>query len=76
MKNKPEKIYLQIDADGETPEDFNELDGISWCDAQINKNDLVYIHISKYKKAISVIEKILKQHVVLAELKDIYRNQL
>lgn len=29
MKNLPKKIFLQIDADGETPEDFKELEGIT-----------------------------------------------
>lgn len=42
MKNVPKKIYLQIDADGETPEDFNELRGISWADEKINHNDISY----------------------------------
>ena len=31
IKNLPKKIYLQIDADGETPKDFNELVGVTWC---------------------------------------------
>lgn len=42
MKNIPEKIYLQIDADGETPEDFNELVGVSWCIEKINANDIEF----------------------------------
>lgn len=43
MKNKPKEIYLQIDADGETPEDFNNLHEITWCEDRINENDLVYV---------------------------------
>ena len=43
MKNVPKKIYLQIDADGETPEDFNELVGITWCTEKINPNDIEFI---------------------------------
>jgi hypothetical protein len=42
MKNIPKKIYLQIDADGETPEDFKELVGVSWSDERINENDLEF----------------------------------
>ena len=42
MKNLPTKIYLQIDADGETPEDFKDLHGISWCEDKINDNDIEY----------------------------------
>ena len=43
MKNIPERIYLQIDADGETPENFNELHGVSWCSDKINDNDIEYV---------------------------------
>ncbi len=42
MKNIPKKIYLQIDDDGETPEDFSELYEVSWCADKINKNDIEY----------------------------------
>lgn len=45
MKNVPEKIYLQIDADGETPEDFEELEGVSWCTDRINENDIEYVRL-------------------------------
>lgn len=31
INNIPEKIYLQVDADGDTPKDFNDLHGVSWC---------------------------------------------
>lgn len=47
MKNLPEKIYLQIDADGETPEDFNELEGVTWCSERINDNDIEYVLVKK-----------------------------
>lgn len=43
MKNIPNIIYLQIDADGETPEDFKELVGITWCTEKINPNDIEFI---------------------------------
>lgn len=41
MKNVPEKIYLQVDADGETPEDFKQLD-VTWCVDKINDTDIEY----------------------------------
>lgn len=43
MKNVPDKIYLQIDADGETPEDFKELACVSWCEDKIYDNDIEYV---------------------------------
>jgi hypothetical protein len=43
MKNIPKIIYLQIDADGETPEDFKDLSGISWCADKIHDNDIEYV---------------------------------
>lgn len=42
MKNIPEKIYLQVDADGETPEDFDGL-SITWCPDKIHDNDIEYV---------------------------------
>lgn len=49
MKNVPDTIYLQIDADGETPQDFNELHQVSWCSNKINDNDIKYILASSVK---------------------------
>jgi len=43
MKNIPEKIYLQVDADGETPENFDELSGITWAAQRIHENDIEYV---------------------------------
>lgn len=43
MKNLPIRIYLQIDADGETPEDFKELEGVTWCSERIYPTDVEYI---------------------------------
>ena len=51
MKNIPKVIYLQIYADGETPEDFNELDGVSWCTEKINPNDIEFVLCDVNKKS-------------------------
>jgi hypothetical protein len=45
MKNSPNKIWLQVGADGEC-QDFEELVGVSWCDSRINDDDLCYISVS------------------------------
>jgi len=42
MKNIPSKIYLQVDADGETPEDFKELE-VTWATDRIFKTDIEYV---------------------------------
>jgi hypothetical protein len=42
MKNIPDKIYLQIDADGEVPEDFNELQ-VTWAASKVHNTDLEYV---------------------------------
>lgn len=42
MNNIPQKIYLQIDADGETPQDFKKLE-VSWCSDKIHANDIEYV---------------------------------
>ena len=41
MKNVPKTIYLQVDADGETPEDFKGLE-VTWCVDRIHENDIEY----------------------------------
>lgn len=60
MKNVPAKIYLQIDADGETPENFKELEGITWCSEKINQNDIEYIQADlSIKSNIDIKKEIL-----------------
>lgn len=49
MKNIPPEIFLQIDADGETPEDFKDLQ-VTWCVDRIYENDLRYVHEDLVKK--------------------------
>lgn len=42
MKNVPVKIYLQVDADGELPTDFNELHGVTWAADRVFDTDIEY----------------------------------
>jgi hypothetical protein len=42
MKNIPPKIYLQVDADGETPKEFQELE-VSWATERVYPNDIEYV---------------------------------
>jgi hypothetical protein len=44
VKNPPQKIYLQVDADGdESPVDFKDLAGVSWCTDKIHETDIPYV---------------------------------
>jgi hypothetical protein len=43
MKNIPDRIFLQVDPEGEKPADFKDLEGISWCEDRINDNDIAYV---------------------------------
>ena len=43
MKNKPNKVFLQINLDGEDVEDFKDLSEVSWHSEKIYEDDLVYI---------------------------------
>jgi hypothetical protein len=43
MKNLPNKIYLQVDPNNESPDDFSELRGITWSVDRINDSDLEFI---------------------------------
>jgi hypothetical protein len=57
MENKPDKIYLQIDAKGDTPNDFKELFGVTWCAEKINDNDLDYISAERVKELEKEVQK-------------------
>jgi len=61
MENIPNKIYLQIDTDGEEIKDFNELHEVSWCSDKINKTDLEYIHISELKSVLQSLTDEIKE---------------
>jgi hypothetical protein len=41
MKNQPNRVYLNIGADGEC-QDFE----VSWSDSRVNDDDLCYISVS------------------------------
>ncbi len=55
MTNQPNKIYLNIGADGEC-QDFEELVGVSWSDSRINDDDLEYISVSSVLARIKELE--------------------
>ena len=37
----PDKIYLQVDPEGESADD--SVEGVTWCQDKINDNDVEYI---------------------------------
>lgn len=43
MRITPNKIYLQADPEGEKAIDW--IDGITWCEDQINDTDIKYIRV-------------------------------
>lgn len=42
MKNKPNRIYLQIDNEGGDDDDFNELSEVCWCANKVFEDDIAY----------------------------------
>lgn len=58
MKNKPNKIYLQIDSSEDECNDFDELfsEAITWCGEKIYETDIEYfskeILFKAYKQGI------------------------
>jgi hypothetical protein len=46
VKNIPQKIYLQVDADGETPEDFKGLE-VTWAANRVYDTDIEYVLAAK-----------------------------
>ena len=47
MKNVPQQIYLQVGEEATPSDDFQEMTGISWCEDQINENDIRYTKANK-----------------------------
>jgi hypothetical protein len=45
MKNRPNRIYLQVGNDCPSDADFSGLSGVSWCNEKIHSNDIEYIRI-------------------------------
>ena len=45
MKNKPEKIYLNLGTDGGV-EDFKTLSEVTWCEDRVNDDDLEFVSVS------------------------------
>ena len=58
MKNQPIKIFLQtgLEDNVEMCDDFNELDGISWCADKIYEDDLEYISVDSILRRIKELE--------------------
>ena len=47
MKEAPKKIYLQVDPEGDAAPDVDVFDTneVTWCQDQINDNDVAYIRV-------------------------------
>jgi len=72
MKNQPNRIYLNIGADGEC-QDFEELVGVSWCEDRINDDDLEYISVSS---VLARIEELKQERMLPHEQDDLLRGAI
>lgn len=50
IQNLPKSVFLQIDPENESPEDFNELAEVIWHKERINDTDIEYILKPKKKR--------------------------
>lgn len=51
MKNVPNEIWLITGLDeADSVQDFNELDGVTWCDHQVNEGDILYIRVVRTER--------------------------
>ena len=64
MKNLPKRIYLQIDADGERPEDFKDLSGVSWCADKIHDTDIPYVLESEGSEAVELLTEVRQRLLI------------
>ena len=53
MKNKPTKVFLQVDSDSEGVKDYSELHQVTFHTEKVFETDLEYISIDKYNELIS-----------------------
>ena len=53
MKNIPKKIYLQVDPDKEDPEDFKELNEVTFSEDKINDNDIKYYNADTVQELVN-----------------------
>ena len=54
MNNTPTHIYLIIDTDGESVDDFEDLYEVTWWTEKINDTDLVYVDPIRFYEWIKV----------------------
>jgi aldehyde:ferredoxin oxidoreductase len=57
MKNKPEKIYLNLGTNGGV-EDFKTLSEVTWCEDRVNDDDLEFISVSSILARIKELENL------------------
>ena len=69
MINIPEKIYLQIEDDGEFDDDFNEI-STTWCSDKINETDIEYVRANGIKPLLCDVLGIAKQEINVYEMPD------
>jgi len=55
----PDKIYLQIDEEGQRPE--TSCDGVTWCEDRINKSDIEYVRAEQSPERVSVDAVVIPQ---------------
>jgi hypothetical protein len=72
IKNQPNKIYLNIGADGEC-QDFEELVGVSWCEDRVNDDDLEFISVSS---VLARIEELKQERMLPHEQDDLLRGAI
>lgn len=50
LHEAPEEIFLQVDPEGDGPGELDTLDGATWCQDQINDNDVRYVRADLVKQ--------------------------
>jgi hypothetical protein len=59
IKNFHEKIYLQVDPEGEKPEgDYFDSEEVTWCEDRINETDLEYWSREKVEQVLNEVKRI------------------
>ena len=54
--NIPIIIYLQVDPEGDRPDDYEFEEQITWCEDKINGNDVKYLQFNNLKKMLELLK--------------------
>jgi len=78
MHKAHEKIWLQVDPDGEScdPEQYDLADDCTWCKEQINENDVAYIRADLVESLRQQLSNAISRKEAAIDMQESLRQQI